>query len=69
MNIHRRYIPRDYSTDTLTLVFISIPSFLPRPPLLNMQTVQAPLFLDTPPLYWFFVNPLKVRFFSEPQKY
>ena len=29
----------------------------------------SPPFLGDPPLHWFFVNtPLKVRFFSEPQK-
>ena len=43
-----------------------------KPPLLNLQTVQAP-FLDNSPIYWFFLNlpfpqqlPLKIGFFSEP---
>ena len=35
----------------------------------NLQTVQAPVFRQSPPLYWFFVNlPLKLGFFSEPPK-
>ena len=38
---------------------------------LNWQTVQAPVFRQFLPLYWFFMTPLslKVRFFSELQKY
>ena len=46
--------------------------FLTKPPL-NLQTVQAPLFRQFPPLYWFLwpprPSPLKVRFFSEPPTY
>ena len=35
--------------------------------LLNLQIVQVPLFRQFPrPIYWFFMNPLKIRFFSEP---
>ena len=34
------------------------PSFLPSPPPLNQQTVQAPPpFLGNPPIYWFFKTP------------
>ena len=46
------------------------PSFLPNPPL-NQQTVQAPLpILGNPPYILVFQDPpLKVRPFSEPQKY
>ena len=44
------------------------PSLSPHP--LNLQTVQAPSpFLgNSPPIYWFFVNPppLKIGFFSKP---
>ena len=40
---------------------------------LNRQTFQDPLFRQSPPLNWFFVNPpifpLKVGFFSGPPKY
>ena len=31
------------------------PPFLAKPPPLNQQTVQAPLFRESPPMYWFFV--------------
>ena len=46
------------------------PLLIAKPPL-NQQTVQAtPLFRQSPPIYWFFKIPhLKVRSFSEPQKY
>ena len=45
------------------------PVFLAKPTL-NVQTVQAPIFRQFPPVRWFFVNPLlKVGFFSEPPKY
>ena len=45
------------------------PLFLPKSPL-NQQTVQAPLIRQSSPIYWFFkIPPLKVGFFSEPQKY
>ena len=46
------------------------PFFLPSPPL-HLKTVQAiPLFRQSSPLCWFFVNsPLKVRFFNEHPKY
>ena len=48
------------------------PSFLSSPPL-NLQTVQAPFFKESPIYIGFFVNPIsrspKIRFFSEPQKY
>ena len=46
------------------------PLFLAKPPL-NLQTVQAPLFRQAP-LYVGFLwppPPLKIGFFSEPQKY
>ena len=47
----------------------TIPLFLANPPL-NQQTVQAP-FLGNLPLYIGFSRspPLKVRSFSDPQKY
>ena len=39
------------------------------PPPLKSANCPSPPFLGDPPLHWFFVNtPLKVRFFSEPQK-
>ena len=53
------------------LPFKNTPLVLAKPPLLNLQTVQAPLyilvFLDPPP----HPSPpsLKIGFFSEPQKY
>ena len=40
------------------------PSFLPSPPLIYWQTVQAPLFRQSPPLYCFFVNPPKSWIFQ-----
>ena len=45
------------------------PSFLPSSPPLNLQTVQAPLFKQSPSILVFHETSLKVRFFSEPQKY
>ena len=45
----------------------STPLFLATPPL-NQQTVPpppSPLFRQSPPIYWFFKAPLKVRSFSE----
>ena len=40
--------------------------FLVKPPL-NQQTVQDPLFMQSPSIYWFFnIRPLKVGSFSEP---
>ena len=48
----------------------------PPPPTFNLKNAQAPHFLGDSPLYiGFFMNPpphfplLKIRFFSEPQKY
>ena len=43
------------------------PSFSPSP-LLDLQLIQAPLFKQFPPTSRFFVNPLKIGFFSEPHK-
>ena len=37
--------------------------FFAKPPL-NQQTIQAPPFLDNPPLYWFSVNPPKSQIFQ-----
>ena len=35
-----------------------------------VQTVQAPFCRQSPlPIYWMFVTPLKIKFFSERQKY
>ena len=39
------------------------PLFLAKHPL-NGQTVQAPLFKQSPSLYWFFLNPSKSRIFQ-----
>ena len=40
----------------------------PPPPPLNLQTAQAPLFRQFPPLYWSYVNPLiKSDFSVNPQ--
>ena len=38
----------------------------PPPPYLNLQTVQAPLFRQSPSIYWFFVTTLKIWFLHEP---
>ena len=50
------------------------PLFLAKPPPLNRQTVQASLFRQSPPLYWFYrapppPPPAKVRFFIRLPKY
>ena len=45
------------------------PLFLAKPPPLNQQTVQAPFFGNSPYILVFHPRPLKVRSFSEPQKY
>ena len=52
----------------LTPLKNTTPSFLPSSPL-NQQTVQAPLFRQSPLCIGFSWAPLKVWFFSEPQKY
>ena len=39
------------------------------PPYKSTSCPSPPLFRQSPPLYWFFVNPLKVGSFSEPPKY
>ena len=46
-----------------TLIKNTTPSFSPSP-LLNLQTVQAPLFRQSPYIL-FFCEPPKIRFFSE----
>ena len=52
-------------------VGVSTPtSFLPSPPPLNLQTVQTPIFRQSPVYIGFSWNPpLKLRFFHEPQKH
>ena len=47
------------------------PLYLAKPPPLKSVNCPSPppLFRQSPPLYWFFINPLKIWFFSEPQKY
>ena len=46
------------------------PSFLPSSPPLKSTNCPSPPFSQSPPLYWFFVNPpLKVGSFRESQKY
>ena len=42
----------------------STPFFLPSI-LLNLQTIQAPFLGNKPPIYWFFMHPQAIRFFSE----
>ena len=45
-------LPRIVCTGFHPLLFVAKPPA----PLLNLQTVQTHLFLQSPPLYWFFVN-------------
>ena len=59
------------------ITFLTTPSKTPPPlscqeppPPFILQTVQAPLFSQSPPLYWFFMTSIvKIGFFCEPQKY
>ena len=41
------------------------PSFLPAPslPLLNLEAIQAPLFRQSPAIYWFVLTPPKTHIF------
>ena len=43
-----------------TLLFLAKPPPPPCPPHLNLQTVQAPLFRQSPSIYWFFITTLKI---------
>ena len=50
-----------------------LPTFLSGP-LLNLQTAQVPLLMQSLPIYWLFHEPplppfFKIGFFSEPQKF
>ena len=38
----------------------------PEAPLLNLQTVRAPPFMQFPPIYWCFATPLKNQIFQRP---
>ena len=46
---------------------VTAPLFLAKP-LLNLQTVQAHLFRQSPYVFIFHESPLKIRFFSETKK-
>ena len=67
-NLNKKLIVRIGVSTPLSKSLPPPPSFLPSPPPLNQQTVQAPPFLGNPPLYiGFSWPPLKSDLSVNPQ--
>ena len=68
----QKYYQKEPWCNSVYIVWIGVstsskthPLLFPKPPL-NLKTVQGPLFVKFPPICWFYMNPIKIRFFSKP---